>query len=172
MINGEYVGLYLLQEKIKPDSGRVNIVKMSSSDDSGTELTGGYITKADKITGGDAVAFTTPSYVGITEYVHDHPKPDDIVLSQHNYIRNQYQILGTASASNNFDIVTGYPSMIDVPTFVDFMVLNELSSNADGYQLSTYFHKDRGGKLRAGPIWDFNLTYGNDLFMWGYDRSH
>ena len=51
------------------------------------------------------------------------------------------------------------------------MIMNELASNADGYQLSTFFHKDRNGKLRAGPIWDFNLTYGNDLFDWGFDRS-
>jgi hypothetical protein len=52
------------------------------------------------------------------------------------------------------------------------MLVNELASNVDGYQYSTYFHKDRAGKLRAGPIWDFNLTYGNDLFLWGFDRSH
>jgi hypothetical protein len=49
--------------------------------------------------------------------------------------------------------------------------MNELTSNPDGYHLSTFFHKDRNGKLRAGPIWDFNLTYGNDLFSYGFDRS-
>jgi hypothetical protein len=52
------------------------------------------------------------------------------------------------------------------------MLINEIASNADGYQYSTYFHKDRNGKLRAGPVWDFDLTYGNDLFIWGFDRSH
>ncbi|HUW93822.1 MAG TPA: CotH kinase family protein, partial [Bacteroidales bacterium] len=36
---------------------------------------------------------------------------------------------------------------------------------------STFFHKDRNGKLRAGPIWDMDLSFGNDLFMWGFDRS-
>ena len=51
------------------------------------------------------------------------------------------------------------------------MLLNELASNVDAYQFSTFFHKDRGGKLRAGPVWDFNLTFGNDLFEWGFDRS-
>ena len=51
------------------------------------------------------------------------------------------------------------------------MLLNELASNPDAYQFSSFFHKDRRGKLRAGPIWDFNLTYGNDLFSWGFDRS-
>ena len=61
----------------------------------------------------------------------------------------------------------GYPSVIDVPSFIDFMILNEFAANVDGYQFSTFFHKDRNGKLRAGPIWDFNLTYGNDLFYVG-----
>ena len=47
----------------------------------------------------------------------------------------------------------------------------EIASNPDAYQFSTYFHKDRGGKLRAGPIWDYNLSFGNDLFIFGFDRS-
>ena len=51
------------------------------------------------------------------------------------------------------------------------MIISELSANADAYQFSTYFHKDRNGKLRAGPIWDNNLTFGNDLFIWDFDRS-
>jgi hypothetical protein len=59
-----------------------------------------------------------------------------------------------------------------VPTFVDYILVNELASNADAYQISTFFHKDRSGKLRAGPVWDHNLTYGNDLFAFGLDRSH
>jgi hypothetical protein len=51
------------------------------------------------------------------------------------------------------------------------MIISELSANVDAYQFSTYFHKDRNGKLRAGPIWDTNLTYGYDLSLWGFDRS-
>ncbi len=45
-----------------------------------------------------------------------------------------------------------------------------LASNADAYQYSTFFHKDRNGKLRAGPLWDMDLTYGNDLFVWSSDN--
>jgi hypothetical protein len=54
------------------------------------------------------------------------------------------------------------------------MLIAEIASNADAYALSTYYHKDRGGKLRAGPVWDYNLTFGNDLlhFFGAYcDRS-
>jgi hypothetical protein len=171
VINGEYRGLYLLQEKIKADTGRVNVAKIATTDTTLPNITGGYITKADKTTGGDPIAWTMSSYGGSTDYIHELPKPDAVTPEQNSYIYNQFLKLETTSQTNNVDLITGYPSVIDIPSFVDFMLMNELASNADGYQLSTYFHKDRAGKLRAGPIWDFNLTYGNDLFVYGLDRS-
>ncbi|PKB17662.1 putative secreted protein (Por secretion system target) [Flavobacterium sp. 5] len=169
VLNGEYIGLYALQEKLKANSDRINILKIGSSDISSPNVTGGYITKADKTTGGDPVAWNMASYSGSTDFIHELPKPTAVTQEQNTYIQNEF--LKLASNSGNSDLITGYPSVIDVPSFVDFMLLNELASNVDGYQFSTYFHKDRNGKLRAGPIWDFNLTYGNDLFQWGLDRS-
>lgn len=173
IINGDYKGLYLMQEKIKADGNRVNIVKITSSDIVAPNLTGGYITKADKTTGGDPVAWQMDSYAGTTDFIHELPKPENVTPEQNAYIYNRFNALAVASSTGNQSLTFGgYPTIIDVPTFVDFMLSNELASNADGYQLSTFFHKDRGGKLRAGPIWDFNLTYGNDLFQYGFDRSH
>lgn len=172
VINGDYKGLYLLQEKIKADSNRVNVLKITAADNNAPLVTGGYITKADKTTGGDPVAWTMSSYNGTTDFVHDLPKPEEVTPQQDTYIHAQFTALGVASHNNNVSLANGYPAIIDIPTFVDFMVLSELASNADSYQLSTYFHKDRNGKLRAGPIWDYNLTYGNDLFDFGLDRSH
>ena len=172
VINGEYKGLYVFLEKIKADSNRVNVVKITTSDTALPNLTGGYITKADKTTGGDPVAWSMSSYAGSTDFIHDLPKPEDATSQQTIYIRSQFTNLGNTSHANNTAFTNGYPSLIDVPSFVDFMVSTELASNADGYQISTYFHKDRAGKLRAGPVWDFNLTYGNDLFDYGLDRSH
>lgn len=172
LINGEYKGLYLLQEKIKADSNRVNILEITTTDISGDNLTGGYITKADKTTGGDPVAWTTIAYNGQDiNYIHDLPKPEDVTTEQDNYIYTQFTNLQTALTGNNMTLLNGYPARIDIPSFVDFMISNDFAANADGYQLSTYFHKDRKGKLRAGPIWDFNLTWGNDLFQYGLDRS-
>jgi hypothetical protein len=172
VINGDYRGLYLLQENIKADSNRVNILKITTSDNSGENLTGGYITKADKLTGGDTVAWSTVPYAGETvNYIHDLPKPEDVTAQQDAYIHSQFTNFQTAITANNSSLLNGYTTTIDFPTFIDFMISNEFSANVDGYQLSTYFHKDRNGKLRAGPIWDFNLTWGNDLFLWGFDRS-
>ncbi|CAN1546274.1 Secretion system C-terminal sorting domain [Flavobacteriaceae bacterium] len=174
IVNGDYRGLYLLQEKIKADSQRVNITKITTTQNTLPELSGGYITKSDKDTGGDPVAWTMSSYVNgnNANFIHDLPKPEEVTTQQNTYIQNEFYKLANTSAVNNTSIINGYPSVIDVPTFVDFMLSNELGSNADGYHFSTYFHKERNGKLRAGPVWDFNLTYGNDLFLWGFDRSH
>ncbi|MBX9807808.1 MAG: CotH kinase family protein [Flavobacteriaceae bacterium] len=172
VINGEYRGLYLLQEKIKAGTGRVNVLKINATDIALPNVSGGYITKSDKTTDGVPVAWTMSSYAGWSDFIHELPKPAAVTPEQNTYIYNQFLNLETTSHANNVDLITGYPSVIDVPSFVDFMLINELASNVDGYQYSTCFHKDRAGKLRAGPIWDFNLTYGNDLFLWGYDRSH
>jgi len=170
IINGVYKGLYILQEKVKIDDNRVDIAKMDASD-IGAMATGGYLTKADKVTWEDPSAWQMSSYIGTNDvnYIHESPKPDEITSEQANYIKAVF--LSLATKANNTALASGYPSVIDIPSFVDFMLINELAANVDAYQFSTFFHKDRNGKLRAGPLWDLNLTYGNDLFIWNLDRS-
>lgn len=159
MINGQYNGLYVFMEKIKVDDGRVNI-----------EKDGGYITKADKNTGNDPVAWQMrenssggwwPSYV---DFIHHYPKPDEITQAQHDYIKSVFFDLADQAENHNTSIIDGIPAIIDIPSFVDFMMIAEFSSNVDVYTYSTFFHKDKNGKLRAGPVWDYNLAYGHDEF--------
>ncbi|MGL1887915.1 MAG: CotH kinase family protein [Reichenbachiella sp.] len=173
ILNGNYRGLYVLVEKIKADDNRVNIDKITELDLTLPNLSGGYITKADRADGNPA--WSSTDYLGGNiDYVHVVPKPDESKSQQTNYIKNVFRNLDNAAASNNTSLSNGYPSIIDIPSFIDFMMINELSSNVDAYQLSTYFHKDKNGKLRAGPLWDLNLAYGRDLgFRWGsiFDRS-
>lgn len=171
IINGDYRGLYVLQEKIKADDNRVDVTKIEDTDINFPDVTGGYITKADKIADQDFAAWTMSSYVGQNDvsYIHEMPKSTEANSQQTSYIKSQFDKL--AAKANNTSLSDGYPSVIDIPSFVDFMIINELSANVDAYQFSTYFHKDRNGKLRAGPLWDLNLTYSNDLFFWGLDRS-
>jgi hypothetical protein len=171
IINNDYGGIYLLMEKIKIDKNRVNLRQLETLDKYAPEVTGGYIVKADKTTGSDPVSWGMASYNGWTEYLIDRPSPKALSISQENYITDQFRNFETIMKQKNNSIQNGYPSIIDIPSFVDFMLINEIAANVDGYQFSTYFHKDRLGKLRAGPIWDFNLTYGNDLIFWGLDRS-
>lgn len=172
MINGDYRGLYLLQEKIKADDNRVNITKITRQDNTLPSITGGYIIKADKTTGGDPVAWTMKDWYGTgVAFIHEFPDPQDITALQSDYIYNRFLYLQTAAFTGNTSAPDGFQYVIDVPSFINYMLISEISSNCDAYQFSTYFHKDRNGKLRAGPVWDNDLTFGNDLFFWGFDRS-
>ena len=184
MINGDYKGLYVFMEKIKVDKDRVNIVKLDEKDNEYPEVTGGYITKADKTTGGDPVAWTMEEYGSFgwwpsqVDFIHHYPKPDVVTEAQNNYIHGVFVKLESVAGRHNTSIRNGIPSVIDVPSFVDFFMVAEFSSNVDVYSLSTFFHKDRKGKLRAGPVWDYNLAYGHDEFgdrsrydVWQFDNS-
>ncbi len=160
VLNGAYNGLYLLQEKIKQDDNRLDITEMLNTDNTTPNVTGGYIIKADKTTGGDPVAFTMGGNTGNVDFINDTPDPTAITSQQKAYIQSVFRSLETQAGANNASIVNGFPSTIDIPTFIDYMLINEISSCVDAYQYSTYFHKDRNGKLRAGPVWDFNFGFG------------
>lgn len=165
VINDQYQGVYVLMEKIKRDANRVNIAKLKDDD-----VTGGYIIKIDKTTGtgGDGwhSSFQPPIYGDRRLFFqYDYPKSDEITAPQKAYIQQYMTDFETALFSDNFkDPEEGYRKYIDTKSFIDFFIANELSFNVDGYRLSVFLHKDKdsnGGKLRMGPIWDFNLSIGN-----------
>jgi hypothetical protein len=158
IVNGDYRGLYALSEKIKRDGDRVDIAKLADDENTFPEVTGGYIIQTDRPDEDDPEAW----YNNGAGYINEKPNSDDITSEQSSYIESVF--LSLDQTAQNSDIISGYPSVIDVPSFVDYMLVAEIASNVDAYALSTYYHKDRGGKLRAGPVWDYNLTYGNDLF--------
>lgn len=172
IVNNVYMGLYILQEKLKADDNRIDVIKIGKNDNSFPSLTGGYISKADKRTGGDPLAWRMYSFQNSeVEYIHELPKPEDATSQQTDYISGEFFRLESTAHNNDVSVVNGYPALIDIPSFIDFMIVNEFASNPDAYQYSTFFHKDRNGKLRAGPVWDLDLSFGNDLFQWGMDRS-
>lgn len=165
IVNDDYRGLYFLTEKIKIDEKRVDVLKMDSSSNAIPSVTGGYIIKADKTTGGDVPAWSTPAYDywEYVDYIYHDPKPEEITPEQSIYIHNYFDTIQDLMNAHNQSVTNGFPTYLDVPSFVDYMIMGELSSNVDIYQKSTFFHKDRNGKLRAGPVWDFNLSYGYDF---------
>lgn len=170
VINGVYRGIYVLMEKIKRDDNRVDINKLNPEEISGNDLTGGYIVKIDKTTGGNGdgwISAYKPPHAGGQQvnFLYDYPKPEDITVEQKAYIQKFVGQFENALNGNNFaDPDQGYAKYIDVDSFIDFFIMQEISKNVDGYRLSTFFFKQRdsdGGKLVMGPIWDFNLGFGN-----------
>lgn len=181
VLNGEYRGIYVLFEKIKRDANRVNIKKMEPTDISGDAVTGGYIIKIDKYdgennAGWNSTYFSFPQANFPILYQYHVPKPDEIVQQQKSYIQNLIFNFETVMwySSNIADSSTGYPKYIDIDSFVDFVLINELVKNVDAYRLSTFLYKDRDSrnpKLFAGPVWDFNLAIGNADYYEGWLAS-
>ena len=68
---------------------------------------------------------------------------------------------GKSKGLNFKDPKTGYAAYIDPDSFIDHHLLVEVTKNIDGFRFSTFYYKDRGGKLNMGPIWDWNLSFGN-----------
>ena len=172
VINGEYRGVYVFMEKIKRDKNRVDIGEMGPDDIVGDALTGGYIFKLDKSTGSGGAGWT--GYFR-DFYQYEYPHARDIRSAQAQYIEEYVREFEMALASPAFrDRDLGYLRFIDRASFIDFLLVNELAKNVDGYRLSTFMYKDRdsrGGKLHMGPVWDFNFTFGNVNYCTGSERS-
>ncbi len=138
VINNDYKGLYLLQEKIKSDNDRVDVLKIASGDNSLPNVSGGYITKADKVSPGEPIAWTMYTWYGSpVDYIHELPKPDNATLWQTNYIKSQFENLEREAENGNSSLDNGFPSIIDVPSFIDYMIINELGSNPEACTYST-----------------------------------
>jgi len=165
VINGNYNGLYIFTEKMKADKNRIDIEKSPERQHVQEESSHGYIFKADRDIN-QTSWFDYPYHTYNCDsiiYSITYPQIEQIEPREIEYIHNYYNEFTEKIHNQNEAIDVGFPSMIDIQSFIDFMLIGEFSSNVDTYQLSTFFHKDTNGKLRAGPVWDFNLTFGNDI---------
>jgi len=180
VLNGEYQGIYLFSEKVKRDSNRVDISKLDTLEILGQDVTGGYIIKVDYWDNSDSWQsnFSPIGFPGLDiHYVYYYPKPDVIVLEQQTYIQNFMDEFETALYAANFDDPNfGYRRYISVPTFIDYLIINELARNVDGYKKSRFLYKDKDHadgtyrKLKAGPVWDFDWAL-KDMWSGAEDGS-
>ena len=171
----DYRGVYTLLEKISRSTNRVNIQKLNDLTADPAMVSGGYIFKKDKADAG-ATSWTTSGPFSIPMQSHEpgiYTTPQFNALST--YINNFQGVLNGGTFT---DPVNGYAAWIDVSTFIDGQLAVELTKQIDGYVFSTYWNKDRAGKIRAGPIWDFNIALGNANYAegdrangWNYDTA-
>lgn len=159
-LNGDFIGNYLLGEHVKVAPNRVNVAAMLATDVTEPNVSGGYLVEADfpeYTSAGDIVTYTSSGIL------FNLKAPGSINQSQFNYISGLLQKVENTLLSNNFDASrTGYPTLIDTDSFIDWWIVKELVKDVDGpFYSSVYLHKDRGGKLKMGPLWDFDLSSGN-----------
>ena len=163
-----YVGVYLLIEKIKRGKDRVSIQSLQQSHKASPEITGGYMLKIDKHDHQETFFYTNRG----TRLAYVYPKERNMSMQQKRWIQRYMNDFEYALAGSEYkDPNIGYAKYIDVDSFIDHFIINELFKNTDGFRFSTYMYKDRNGKLNMGPVWDFNLSMGNTVFHQGWETD-
>ncbi len=163
----DYLGVYVLTEKIKRGPYRIDIMGLNEFMVDPERVTGGYIFKFDKGLDWDERIRIEKSgqEVAIVE-------PDASNGVQKEYLSNLLNHLDRTLHSGHFtDPKIGYATIIDPDSFVDLDLMVEVFKECDGWWRSSYFTKDRGGKIRAMPVWDYNLSLGNGPMVFAYQST-
>lgn len=169
LINGDYRGVYVIMEKIKRDDNRLNLSNLREEDIEGEELTGGYVFKIDKGVGdweSDYNPVNNQNEKLRFQFVS--PNRNKIQPEQAAYLQSFVDSFELAVNDPQFNSqVKSFDKFVDFTSFAEHFLHAELSKNVDAYRISSYFHKKKitnGGKIHAGPVWDFNLSFGNSEY--------
>lgn len=173
----DYQGVYLIVETIKNAKNRLDLKELDPDDVTLPAISGGYIVKFEWLTAEEPTLPCTGRSATCWHYL-EVVDPSPLPPEQQAWLTGHLQQFNDVLQSRDFaDPTTGYPAWIDVGSFVDSFILNELTRNFDAYARSSYFYKDRGGKINAGPLWDLDLTYGVgggdnlDTAGWQYEQQ-
>lgn len=155
--NGEYSGLYLLTEAVTVGEGRVEIHELTDED---SDISGGYFLEKKMIDPENTTSpFISTEYAMFT--VHS---PKQINEEQQEYISGYMRWIERTIVSGDPE----YRDCIDVKSFADHLVLENIALDEDGMVISTFFYKNKGNdKLYLGPVWDYDRSMGE-----GYQKEY
>ena len=157
----DYFGVYTFMEKIEVDNNRVDIAKIDPWENGEEERTGGFIFKNDRPDPGEPT-FSVSGFQRSMVYVD--PDGLDATSEQRIFLQTYAnEVTSALRQSNGIHPTTGlhFTDYLDVDSFIDHFWLNLLAMDPDWGRLSQFFHKDRNGKIIAGPIWDYDRTMGS-----------
>jgi len=148
LLNGEYKGNYQLCDQIDVNPRRVNIDEMTTDDNSGPALTGGYFLEVDAYANEEPFYFYSSRNNPVTV---KSPDADSITSAQSYYIKTYFNKMEQQ-----------WLQYLDLNTFLRHFLVGELSGNTDTYW-SVFMYKHRGNDtIFTGPVWDFDLAFEND----------
>jgi hypothetical protein len=156
---GNFLGFFTLIEKIERDAERVNVSRLPESASSLPAVSGGFILRIDKGAPDFSAAGRWLQFV--------YPDPEDMRSPERgpqlDYISGFIDGFAQAASAADFKHPSTrqhYSEFIDVDAWIDHHIINVLTKNVDGLRYSAYFYKERGGRLAAGPVWDFDRSLG------------
>jgi len=154
--SADYQGVYLLVETIKNQKDRLNLQQLRPTDTQLPAIGGGYIFKFEWQVMDIEQQLPCPAEVANCWNWLEVADPKPWVPEQQAYLSSYLAQVAQALPMG----AASYEALIDADSFANVVIINELTRNLDAYVRSQYVHKDRDGKLVAGPLWDFDLTGG------------
>jgi len=165
----KYMGVYLMIEKVGRSEDRINIGKYSPKN----KVTS-YILRRDRY---DKYKINLKNFGTINGLTYgtlqiEYPTEDKIADSAISYIENDISEFERALYSDDPGEFIKYRDYVDMQSFVDYFIINELLVSYDAGFNSTYMYKDYGGKLKMGSVWDFDGTMDNHIYSpYDYDST-
>lgn len=156
VLNGDYIGLYMLTETVRVDENRVNIVEQEDYSASPDSITGGWLVEIDNYEETEQVRITEGNGSTIR---FTYKTPELLSDAQRNYLTNQVTAMNNAIYNPNKNS-TSWEGYIDIDSLARFYIVQEIMDNAESFHGSCYMHKDKGlKKWIFGPVWDFGNSY-------------
>ena len=148
MLNGRYNGTYQLCEKLKRSKHRVDVGE------------DGFLLEVDAVAKSDDPVFRTAH---LKHPINVKSPSVEVGDENYNYIKDfVLKAESTLFASNFKDTDEGWQKYMDMDSFVDWYLINEIARNNDAlFYSSCYMNLTRDGKLKMGPVWDYDIAFGN-----------
>jgi len=147
-INNEYNGTYNITQKVEESDNRVAL------GNSGYLL---EIDQLDRLDADDVYFYTDNFLINVKE-------PNlDLASAEYHYVKDLINEFEIVLHSNEFnDSISGYEKFIDIESFIDWYLISEITKNVDSKLYSSiYLNLIPGEKIKMGPLWDFDLSFGN-----------
>ena len=150
----DYLGVYQLVEDIERGEQRVNLAKLAPTENSEPAISGGYLLAWDV---GEGTYLRR--WKSIQVKYPNQPSQEQMAWIDGAFTRFDEALKGGDSR----DPLKGYAAHIEVDDWVNYVLFEEFVFNLDAYVRSFYLQKDRGGKIRPGPVWDHDLGLGHQF---------
>ncbi len=180
ILNGKVQGLYLLCEQVDENSGRTDVKDKKVVEDKVSVEQGYYqesikdfpflieMNQLDGSIPGDLSRSDLIKVSGLKEIEIKYPEHDERIIAKdgtdrvYDYIKEYMTAVWTTLKTGSTvevsfrDTPVGFSDLVDVDSFVDYWLINEIMQNLDASVRSVYMHKTTDGKLKFGPVWDFD----------------
>ena len=169
ILNGEYMGLYFLNEKIRIEEGRLNIHKQKDKETDPEQISGGWLLEITQYLEDNQIRMKEGNG---KDMFFEYHSPEILSKEQLDFITNTLFLCDSCIYTND-KRSKDWEAYIDLKTLAKFYIINEIMDNVESFHGSCFLYKDKGHteKFIFGPVWDFgycNYAF-NDKFI--YDKS-